>query len=224
MIIKILIKNKKMEENTNNITPYPKTTRKRKQTSTVNNSIYNEILFYGITEEIAKRANHIYLSMNKKIFRKINKIYLYYYCTYFAYVELGMFIDAYKLADKFNINNDKYMSISKIFNKFKPIDTSYEPPIIHITPSNFLSSFIDELGMEPNILSSMEVILSRLELKKPNINKKYDSRILATGILKYFIFENNLDISDTKLKIVTSFSLQTINNVYNYILKIENKE
>jgi len=193
--------------------------KKNRKKSLINKDITNELIHYDFDSEIKESANKIYKSMNYKIRRDKKRLALIQYCIFCAYLELNRFIDTNELQNKFG---NKKPKINKIFGYFKPVYTGYQPKYSYVSPLNYIKIFCNNLNFSDELINDIMNFSNRI-IKKLEVQINIIPKTLSTGIIKYYIITNGININNNKIREITYKSNATIEKIYKLIARIDNE-
>ena len=133
----------------------------RVQVPRIKNTVYNQIVALGISEEVARAASEIYNKSGKHISGNTSKtMRLLYECCYNGYIKLGIRPDPVALGKKFGISSKKSTNVRS--------ENVYVEPSVHIDECvDFLAEYrngqqleIDSITIDPEIIKEQHVLIN----------------------------------------------------------------
>lgn len=181
-------------------------------------SILNDLHPYKFSEDIKIRANYIYSKMNHSTRRANKRTLLLFFCVYSAYKELNIKVNPSDLGKIFNLTHGQMMKTESMFSA---LQTGYKPVCRTISIYDYIPDYCEKIGMEDHINDI--TLLSDSILKKDKDLLQHVPQTLATGIIKYYMTINGIELEDKNgLSSITNRSDTTIDTMYKKICEIDN--
>lgn len=173
----------------------------------------------GISDEIKLKADSIFIRMRPAVHRGKTFIKQQFYCTYCAYLELGMKVDPFKLGSEFfGLTPGEVQHCDSLFS---PLSTGYTSPVKQVSPTVYIPGFCKRMNFTEETQAKI-IELTNDVLRKDRSLTQYNPQTLAAGILRYFIDINGIVVENNTLKEITSRSTVTINSISAKIAKADN--
>ncbi len=182
-------------------------------------SLYSDLKNTDLPDEVKKKADEIFQSMNCTTKRGRKKYLLLFYCVYYAYLELGHPQPAFFIANKFGVNVHE---ISKALSLFSEAQTGYRPPEINVSPTHFLPQYCNDLHFSPDTTQAVMSLADEILNKDPSLCDESPNKV-AAGILFYFMKIHGVSFSKDDFSKLINLSEVTINNIYKKIAEVHNR-
>lgn len=183
-------------------------------------SIIGDLKCYQLPDDIKNKADSIYLKMIQRTRRKKIRKQLVFFCTYCAYLELGINVNPMSLGEQFGLTHGEVQRCGSLFSK---LQTGYAPPVVDSTPLNYIPGFCESLGLTVETIEEISKIYKVVSSNDEGLSQE-NPQTVASGLLKYYIETNGITMKDPKvISSVTSRSSVTIDAMYKRIAIADNQ-
>jgi hypothetical protein len=174
---------------------------------------------YSFNQEVKVKANEIYLSLRAKHgWKGNNRKKLLYFLTLCAHDELGIPVEAIRLAAQFGLSpND----IHNVKAKFSPVITGYHPPSKKVSVLDMLPGYCRELYLSEEYTKQMLFWAKDFIDKHPDILQEGIYNV-AGGMIDYFNKINGVQMDIAILSKVVNRGWQTIERNSKMIAMLDN--
>jgi len=187
---------------------------------TTEHSIISDLKCYQLPDDIKNKADSIYSKMIPRTRRKKIRKQLVFFCTYCAYLELGININPMQLGKQFGLSQGEVQKCGSLFSK---LQTGYTPPDVDSTPLNYVPGFCESLGLSEDAVEEISRIYKVVIFSDERLSQE-NPQTVASGLLKYYIVTNGITMKDTSvISSITNRSSVTIDAIYKRIAIADNK-
>ena len=182
-------------------------------------SILSDLHPYKFSDDIKIRANYIYSKMNHSTRRANKRTLLLFFCVYSAYKELSIPVNPADLGKLFGLTHGQMMKTESMFSY---LQTGYKPICRTISVYDYIPDYCQKLGLE-NYLDDIILLTENILAKDKDLRQQV-SPTLGTGLIKYFLIINGIELNDkNSLSLVTQRSDTTIDTMYKKICEVDNR-
>lgn len=181
-------------------------------------SILKEMDNFTLSDDVKLKAESIFGKLNPQTKRGNRRKQLIFFCIYSALLELGIPQDPKKIAQLVGI---KTSEMTKALSMYSQSQTGYKPPLVFITPLNFIPQYCEALQLSPETIQDVLNFAQGILDKDPTLKEKFPQKI-AAGILLYYLTINGIQVNKKEYAKMIQLSEVTINNIYKQILNLHN--
>lgn len=183
-------------------------------------SIISDLKKYSLPDDIKNKADSIYLKMIPRTRRKRIRQQLVFFCSYCAYLELGIDVNLMQLATQFGLTQGEVQRCGSLFSK---LQTGYAPPVVDSTPLSYIPGFCESLGLSEEAIEDISRIYDVVCSTDERLSQE-NPQTVASGLLKYYVVTNGIAMKDANaISTITNRSSVTIDAMYKRITIADNQ-
>jgi transcription initiation factor TFIIIB Brf1 subunit/transcription initiation factor TFIIB len=183
-------------------------------------SIFADLSQYQLPQNIIDTANQIFKRVTKGgTYRGHHRLSLIFACVFNSYKQHKMAISIDALKEKFNnsINNKCISKGLKIVGI--GLKDSGNLPAFHITPYNLVEEILLQFDANDQQIKHVKGLYKSIENKSSLLNRSRPQSV-AAGIVYWYMWKNNKNISIDDFSKRVKLSTLTIMKLYNEISKL----
>lgn len=183
-------------------------------------SILPDLRQYSLPDDIKRQADLIYNKMKYIVRRSKSRRQLLFFCVYCAYLELGINnVDPNRLGSQFGLTQGEVQRCDSLFS---PLQTGYKPPIVNVSPLNYLPGYCYELNLSQESADDISKMGASILAKDSSLTQE-NPQTVAAGLLRYYIITNGIIIENPqRITLLTGRSNITIDGMFRRISAIDN--
>ena len=152
--------------------------------------------------------------------KKNSKLYLIFFCVYYASYECGVHSPPQEVAQLVGLNNNK---INKAFSTYMLSQNSYKPPKIEQTPINFLRRFCLKTNLNSDDQKEVNKIIERIKIKNMKILNEWFPQNFCLAAIFYYCDIRGVKLDKEKYsKELVKVTWATLKAIVDKISSIDN--
>ena len=172
-----------------------------------------------IPDEIKIKAEEIFGKLNSATKRGNRRKQLVFFCIYNAYNESLLPQDPKQIAYVVGIKNSE---MTKALSMFSEAQTGYQPPAIHVTALDLLPKYCENLGLPTDMINDVLAFAQKVLNLDTELKETFPQKV-AAGILLYYATTNGINLNKKEYAKMIQLSEVTINSMYKYIARLDNR-
>ncbi len=181
-------------------------------------SIRPEIVELGFPENIMEKADEIYHSIDAGTRRGKRRKCLLFYCIYQSHKNLGIPVDPRSIIVSFGLRTG---DMTEALSGFSELNTGFVPSNLYISPIDLLPTYARKMELREDSIQALVEFGADVLKNNPSLLDKFPQTV-ASGLLKYYLSIQGINLDMKAFAEIIGLSEATINTTCKLITTLDN--